>query len=151
MVTFVDLAPAAVGTFRLRDGAEMPCPGLTPGAIGRLIRRFPELEAMIAKGEVQWSSLLELSDDAVAAAIAAGFGFEGEKSQEKAIHENLSTAEKVAALQKLWEVSVDPLVDVLLDIRRKAEARFALSRPAAPRPPVQQKQSSIASAKPRSG
>jgi hypothetical protein len=142
MVGFTDLSPS-VDMCELRDGVEMPCPGLSPGQIGALLKRFPALEKRAKGGNLDWMTLLDMSDEVIHAAIAAGFGYPGDKEQEAAVGKNLSTAEKCIAIKKIWETSIGPLMEVVSDLGSQyAEAQ---RQPAAPSP-----RSSTKSAKPPS-
>jgi hypothetical protein len=128
-LTFTEIGPGTASSCELRDGVKMPCPGLSPGQIGRLIKRFPDIEQMIEEDEPSMLRMLDCSDEAIAATIASGFGFEGDRGQEKAIHDNLLPAEKIVALKTIWEVSIDPLTEALADMRRRAEARMRAGGP----------------------
>lgn len=88
-------------------GQRLETPGLKLRAIGKLLVRFPEIRKQIETGKFDPEALLELSDDAIAAVIAAGLGKVGDEETE-AWAGKLSLGEQAELLFSIYNATVGP-------------------------------------------
>lgn len=114
MPGFVDIAPV-VETIEIRKQT-IEVTGLTPKGVGRVIWRFPEVRKMIETRKFDIEALIDLSDEALAAVIAAGVGCPGDLEQERQA-KNLTLEEKLLVLGAIAKVTMPngpgPFVDAV--------------------------------------
>lgn len=88
-------------------GKNYETPGLKLRALGKLLVRFPEVRKQIETGKFDLEALLELSDEAIAAVIAAGLGKIGDKKTESWAA-RLSLGEQAELLFSVYNATVGP-------------------------------------------
>ena len=122
-------------------GKDVAVPGVSGNGIASLLRRFPVIQKMFTGEAITKEALMEHAPEAVAAIIAAGTGYPGDKDVE-AIASQLSIGYQVALLDKVIEATfpkgVGPFVEQLKALGVLAEAR----NPSTSRSPEPQKSSS---------
>jgi hypothetical protein len=101
MAQLIDIAPLTE-TVRIR-GAKIPVRGVTAQGIASLLFRFPELHKMWATGTWDTDQLLAMSDDVLAAVIAAGI--DGDPDTESNAR-NLALDEKAELLGAIVRVTM---------------------------------------------
>ena len=82
MAGLLDIAPA-VETVVVR-GVDVPVYGVSAKGIASLLGRFPELRMLFSGKKPDAGKLMDAGPDVLAAIIAAGIGFPGDKAQEDA-------------------------------------------------------------------
>ena len=99
MVDLLSIAPL-IETVEVR-GAKVPVKGTNAKGIIGLLNRFPDLMKMWSKGEWETNTLLELSDEVLAALISSGV-----ESLDEANAMNLSLDEKVELIGAVIRVTM---------------------------------------------
>jgi hypothetical protein len=79
MVGLIDIAPR-VETVAVQ-GTPVPVHGISAKGLAHLLGRFPELRKLMIGQEVEVEQLMAMGGDAVAAIIAAGCGYPGDKAK----------------------------------------------------------------------
>jgi hypothetical protein len=105
MVSLVDIAPST-RTVPIQ-GEEIEVTGVTAKGVASLLDRFPELKLLISGKEVNFTvdRIQELAPDAIAAIIAAGCGYPGNKKAE-AVSEKLAVGDQAELLGAIIELTM---------------------------------------------
>lgn len=81
MVGILDVAPSTAKTVYVEGYGDIAVKGISARGVAMLLREFPDLHKLMAGQEVKldFTHLLELVPDAIAAIIAAGWGHPGDE------------------------------------------------------------------------
>lgn len=116
MVSLTDIAPS---TRSVRvGGKDATVYGVGVKGIAALLRDFPDLQKLMTgqKVDLTAGALMDIAPDAIAAIMAAGLGFPGDKDAIKAV-EALPLGEQVKILEATIELTmpdgIGPFVDAL--------------------------------------
>lgn len=105
MVSLIDLAPStrsvSVG------GVDVAVSGVSAKGIATLLENFPNLQGLMTGqgSNLDAASIMKIAPDAIAAVIAAGCGFPGDKAAEKKA-ESLGVGEQLLLLEAIVDVTM---------------------------------------------
>lgn len=109
-------------------GVSIEVYGVSAKGVAHLLGKYPELRKLMTGLEVEFEALLEMGGDVVAAIIAAGCGFPGNKEAEDKA-EKLSLGEQADLITAIVELTLPNGVGPFIEQLQAMGARLELGEP----------------------